>query len=128
MKNNESMEMYLETILTLSSGSKNVHAIDVATEMNFSKPSVSRAMKLLKQNNYIEIDRGGAITLTELGRARAAKVYERHCILTKTFEMLGAPAKLAEEDACRIEHYISDELFDIIKKHVLSHAPMGSDK
>lgn len=128
MKNNESMEMYLETILKLAETSNNVHSIDVANEMNFSKPSVSRAMKLLKEQDFIKIDKSGAITLTEAGKERAAKVYERHCILTKIFEILGAPAKLAETDACRIEHYISDELFQIIKKHVESHMPPRSDK
>lgn len=118
MKNNESMEMYLETIYTLGKKNSTVHAIDVATALNYSKPSVSRAMKLLQSNNYITLNNSMDISLTEEGLAKAKKVYERHVVLTKTFINLGAPKELAEEDACRIEHFISDEMFEIIKGHL----------
>lgn len=118
MKNNESIEMYLETIFTLCKESNNVHAIDVANALGYSKPSVSRAMKILQNNEYITINSNGAITLTDIGLERAKKVYERHIVLTKIFMDFGAPRALAEEDACRIEHFISDEMFAIIKKHI----------
>lgn len=111
----ESGEMYLETILTLSRELSAVRSIDVVREMNFSKPSVSNAMKLLKEEGYILIDDKGYITLTENGIAIAEKIYERHTILTQMFISLGVSEETASEDACRIEHVISDETFEAIK-------------
>lgn len=113
----ESGEMYLETILMLSNKLEAVRSIDVVREMNFSKPSVSNAMKLLKEEGYILIDDRGYITLTEEGRAIAEKIYERHTTLTQMFLTLGVSRETAVEDACRIEHVISDEAFLAIKKH-----------
>lgn len=113
----ESGEMYLETILMLSNKLEAVRSIDVVREMNFSKPSVSNAMKLLKEEGYILIDDRGYITLTEEGHAIAEKIYERHTTLTQMFLTLGVSRETAVEDACRIEHVISDEAFLAIKKH-----------
>lgn len=113
----ESGEMYLETILMLSNKLEAVRSIDVVREMNFSKPSVSNAMKLLKEEGYILIDERGYITLTEEGRAIAEKIYERHTTLTQMFLTLGVSKETAVEDACRIEHVISDEAFLAIKNH-----------
>ncbi len=118
MKNNESMEMYLETIYLISKKGKKVHSIDIAKDMGFSKPSVSRAMKLLEKNNYIVFHQDGEIELTKEGLKRAGLVYEKHTILTSFLMSLGADNKLAEEDACRIEHIISDEMFQLIKNKV----------
>ena len=112
----ESAEMYLETILVLSHKLENVRSIDICKQMNYSKPSVSRAMKNLKNENYIEIDGNGYIELTEKGMAIAAKIYEKHKILTDYFVSLGVSEQTAEDDACKIEHVISDETFNIIKK------------
>lgn len=118
MKNNESMEMYLETIYLISKRGVKVHSIDVATEMGYSKPSISRAMKLLEKKEYIIFHQDGQLELTEAGLKRAEEVYEKHTILTKFFVSLGAEKKLAEDDACKIEHIISDDLFSIIKNKV----------
>ena len=118
MKNNESMEMYLETIYLISKKGKKVHSIDIAKDMGFSKPSVSRAMKLLEKNNYIVFHQDGEIELTKEGLKRASLVYEKHTILTSFLMSLGADNKLAEEDACIIEHIISDEMFQLIKNKV----------
>lgn len=115
MKIQESGEMYLETILILKSRTANVRAIDVAQEMNFSKPSVSRALGILKNNGYITIDGNGYISLTETGRATAEKIYERHTILTDLLKHIGVPDGVAQEDACRIEHHLSDRTFAAIK-------------
>jgi len=112
----ESAEMYLETILVLSNENKNVRSIDISRKMNFSKPSVSRAMKNLSTENYIHIDENGYITLLPKGMEIAKKIYEKHEMLTKYFTSIGVSAKVAEDDACRIEHVISDETFDAIKK------------
>ena len=112
----ESAEMYLETILILSKKIENVRSIDICKQMNYSKPSVSRAMKNLKNESYIEIDENGYIELTEKGMAIASKIYEKHKILTDYFISLGVSEKTAEDDACKIEHVISDETFNIIKK------------
>ncbi len=118
MKSNESMEMYLETIYLLSKSGKKVHSVDVATEMGYSKPSISRAMKLLEKKGYIIFHVDGQLELTKEGLALASLVYEKHTILTKFFMKLGASQKLAEEDACRVEHIISSELFNLIKENV----------
>ena len=114
----ESGEMYLETILILSRKLPQVRSIDVADEMGYSKPAVSRAMGILKNNGYIEIDRGGAISLTDSGRQLAESIYDRHQVLTKALQFLGVDEKTAAVDACRIEHYISEETFAAIKEHV----------
>ncbi len=117
----ESGEMYLETILVLSQKKKAVRSIDVAEEMSFSKPSVSRAMGILKSNGYIEIDTLGHITLTDLGKAAAERIYERHRILSEILMRLGVDEKTATEDACKMEHYISDTSFAAIKEHLKTH-------
>ncbi len=114
----ESGQMYLETILILSETNSKVRSIDVAKYRNYSKPSVSRAVNLLKKEEYIEIDDEGNITLTPNGRELAQKIYERHRILQKVLQNLGVPEETAEEDACRIEHVISEESFEAIKNHI----------
>lgn len=114
----ESGEMYLETILVLQDELRIVRSIDVAERMEFSKASVSRAMKILKNDGYIDIERTGNILLTEEGERIAKKIYERHQVLTAYLKSIGVDAKVAEDDACRIEHVISDESFDAIKKLV----------
>ena len=119
MKLHESGEMYLETILVLSKQSPYVRAIDISAHMGFSKPSVSRGLGILKRNGYITVDRGGAIELTETGLAAAEKIYERHLTLTKALTLLGVDEETAAEDACRIEHYISDVSFRAVRDHVL---------
>ena len=118
MKLQESGEMYLETILVLSEKSRYVRSIDIAEHMNYSKPSVSRAMKTLRENGYLEVDGNGFITLTETGLSVAEKIYERHHILSQALVTLGVPADVAVEDACRIEHVISDKSFQAIKKKI----------
>ena len=123
MKLQESGEMYLETILLLSRRLNSVHSIDIAEEMNFSKPSVSRAINLLKDNGYLLMAKDGELTLTESGRNVAEKIYERHTVLSQVLERLGVPADIAAEDACRIEHAISDVSFEAVKKHIRQHTP-----
>ena len=113
----ESGEMYLETILLLSRTMGHVRAIDVGEHMGYSKPSVSRAMGLLKQGEYITVSPDGFISLTEAGREIAEKIYERHTLLTKFLIALGVDEETASEDACRIEHTISDASFEAIKRH-----------
>ena len=118
----ESGEMYLETILVLTrEKNREVHSLDVAEYMNYSKPSVSRAVGLLKKGGYLEVPKDGALTLTEAGREIAEKIYERHTLLTGFFTMLGVDKEIAAEDACKIEHDISDESFEAIKNHVREH-------
>lgn len=112
----ESGEMYIETIHVLSKTNKYVRAIDVGTQMGFSKPSVSRAMKLLKEGGYILIDDAGSITLTPAGLEIANKIYERHTVLSDFLIKIGVPESIATEDACRIEHHISDESLQAIKR------------
>ena len=113
----ESGEIYLETILRLGENGRDVRSIDIADYMNFSKPSVSRAVGLLKKDGYILVDGKGYITFTEEGRRRAEKIYERHKLLTEFFITLGVDPEIAAEDACRLEHVISDVTFEAIKKH-----------
>ena len=113
----ESGEMYLETILVLSKKGAPVRSLDVAKQLNVSKPSVSRAMGILKNGNYIEIDEQGYITLTTEGSKIAKKIYERHIVISELLMELGVDMKTAEEDACRIEHVISDKTFKALKKH-----------
>lgn len=113
----ESGEMYLETIYVLSQKIGSVRSLDVAEYMNYSKPSISRAMGLLKNGNYILIDAGGYITLTESGLEIAKKIYERHTVITRLLMMLGVDEETAAEDACKIEHDISEKSFEAIKNH-----------
>ena len=120
----ESGEMYLETILVLTSQSPHVRAIDVGEYMGYSKPSVSRAMGLLKSGGYIKVDENGFITLLEPGREVAVMIYERHTLLTQFLTRLGVSPEVAAEDACKLEHVISDESFQAIKKH----AHLGVEK
>ena len=118
MSMQESGEMYLETILILSQGSSFVRAVDVGEYMGYSKPSVSRALGLLKASGHILVDKSGAITLTPSGLATAEMIYERHRLLTKFLAELGVDEAIAAEDACRIEHVISQESFEAIKEHI----------
>ena len=113
----ESGEMYLETVLVLSKKNSIVRSIDVAEHMGVTKPSVSRAVGLLRDGGYLLMDKSGYLSLTPLGEEIAAKVYERHKILTDFFVRLGVSETVASEDACKIEHHISDEVFEAIKKH-----------
>ena len=114
----ESGEMYLETIHILSQKSPNVRSIDVGAYMGYSKPSVSRAIGLLKKEGLVVTDEQGYLKLTESGEKRAEIIYERHMLLSRLLMNIGVDKETAEEDACRIEHYISEKTFDAIKKHV----------
>lgn len=114
----ESGEMYLETILILSRKNGAVRSIDISEYMGYSKPSVSRAMGLLRSDGYIIVDGGGYIALTESGRKIAEKIYERHTVLAQALKMLGVTEPAATADACKIEHDISDESFEAIKRHL----------
>ncbi len=115
----ESGENYLETILILANRNGNVRSIDIARELNFSKPSVSRAVGVLKENGYININEDGYITFTDEGRSMADRIYERHNILTGFLQKIAKVSpQTAEEDACRIEHYISEETFQGIKEYM----------
>ena len=113
----ESGEMYLETILILSRKNKIVRSLDVAEYMGFSKPSVSRAVGLLKSGGYLVMDGNGHLSLTDAGRDVAEKIYSRHTLLTQYLMQLGVSAETAAEDACKIEHDISDESFNAIRRH-----------
>ena len=114
----ESGEMYLETILILSRTKGQVRSIDIVDYMSFSKPSVSRAVGLLKSGGYILVDPEGYITLTDAGREVAEKISERHTTLTELLTRLGVDPDVAAEDACRMEHTISDESFEALKRHM----------
>ena len=118
MKIQESAENYLETILVLHKRKGVVRSIDIANEMNFSKPSVSVAMKNLRLGGYIKVDDDGSITLLDKGREIAEKIYERHTLLSEWLTTMGVDPEIAAEDACRIEHVISNETFDALKRHV----------
>lgn len=119
MRTRESEEMYLETIFLLKSKKPCVRSIDVVEELGYAKSSVSRGVNLLVKKGYITMDRvSGDIEFTETGRVKARNIYDRHKVLTKALEKIGADSNTAEENACRIEHVISDGLFDIIKKYV----------
>ncbi len=120
-RSNESIEDYLETILSLQKKLGQVRSIDIANEMNFSKPSVSVAMKNLRERNYIEVDHSGYITLTDHGKKQAEDVLEKHTILTNWLVSLGVDKRTAQEDACRMEHDISDESFSAIKRHITNN-------
>ena len=113
----ESGEMYLETIHVLSKKSGSVRSVDVGEYMGYSKPSVSRAIGLLKSGGYVNVDDSGALTLTEAGLEVAEKIYERHTIITEFLMSLGVTPETAAEDACKIEHHLSDESFNALKEH-----------
>ena len=114
----ESAEMYLETIYRLSMEQHSVRSIDVAESLNYSRASVSRAVGLLKKDGYLEMDEDGFLNLTELGKSTAEKIYERHMILTAALKALGVDEESAAEDACRIEHVISDKSLAAVKAHM----------
>lgn len=118
MSIHESGEMYLETIYTLSASGKKVRSVDVSEHMGYSRPSVSRAVGVLKKGGYLVVDGDGFLALTDQGRAVAQKIYERHTVLSRMLIALGVSEKVAQDDACRIEHAISDETFEAIKRHV----------
>jgi len=117
MRLQESGEMYIETIYILSQRQSVVRAIDVGEYMGFSKPSVSRALGLLKNGGYVVAEKDGSLSLTDAGREVAVKMYERHTMLTEFLVSLGVDAAVAAEDACRMEHVLSDESFEAIKRH-----------
>lgn len=114
----ESGEMYLETIYVLSLQSRSVRSIDVAEHLGYSKPSVSRAVGLLKKDGLLLMDEFGYLKLTEAGEEKAKRIYERHTVLSMLLIRLGVDEETATEDACRIEHYISDRSFEAIKAHL----------
>lgn len=116
MSLHESGEMYLETIYVLSQKSSFIRSIDVVNEMGFSKPSVSRAVGLLRKSGYISVDDDGGITLTETGLEIAQKIYDRHTMISRLLVHLGVDEETAAADACKMEHAISDESFDAIKR------------
>ena len=117
MSLHESGQMYLESILVLQRKNGAVRSIDIVEHMGYSKPSVSRAVGILKADEYIIVDKNGYITLTEKGKIEAEKIYERHGIISKFLMDLGVSEETATEDACKIEHVISDESINAIKKH-----------
>jgi Mn-dependent DtxR family transcriptional regulator len=121
MSIHESGENYLETILLLSKKKSEVRSIDIVNELNLSRPSVSRAMSILKNDGLITIDSGGFITLSAEGLAIAERIYERHHIITDVLIRLGVPEEIAAQDACKIEHDLSDESFECIKKHIAQY-------
>ena len=112
----ESGEMYLETIYLLSQKGDCVRSIDVGEKMGYSKPSVSRAIGILRRGGYISVDKSGYISLTDAGREHAEKIFERHTIISQFLESLGVDSEIAAEDACKMEHIISDESFMAIKR------------
>lgn len=114
----ESGEMYLETVYILSKKSESIRSIDICEHMGYSKPSVSRAVGLLKNGGYVTVDEKGYITLTNEGKSVAEKMFERHTMLTDFLVKLGVDKDIASEDACKIEHHISEESFEAIKRHV----------
>ena len=118
MKIQESAEDYLEAILAIREKKGTVRSIDVAHHLNYSKPSVSRAMSLLRENGYVSMDRDGLLTLTDAGMEIASRIYERHRLLTEWLTALGVSPEVAAEDACRIEHDISEETFSRLKAHI----------
>ena len=117
----ESGEMYLETIHVLSKESTGVRSVDIGAHMGYSKPSVSRAVGLLKSGGFINVDKDGYITLTNSGKEIAEKIYDRHTTLTKLLMLLGVDKQTATEDACKLEHNLSDESFAAIKAHLLKY-------
>lgn len=122
MKIQESAENYLEAILMIGQRQSYVRSIDIAVELEVSKPSVSVAMKNLRENGYIKMDSDGHITLTEAGQKIADTMYERHTLLSKWLIQLGVDEKTAVNDACKMEHVLSPETFSAIKRHVMEHS------
>ena len=116
MKYRESEEMYLETILLLKKKKACVHSVDIANELEYSRPSVSRAVGLLQKSGYITMAQSGEIELTDVGYLKAIDIYERHRLITEALIVMGAEETVAEENACRIEHVISEELMETLKK------------
>lgn len=127
MKIQESAENYLETILMLAREHSYVRSIDIANELSFSKPSVSVAMKNLRENGFILVDEQGHITLTPSGQVIADTMYERHTMLSNWLIYLGVDSKTAAEDACRMEHVLSTETFDAIKRHITQGHELPED-
>ena len=120
MRSRESEEMYLETILVIKNRKGIVHSVDIVEELNYAKSSVSRGVNLLVQKGYITMDHTGELNFTEKGKAKADNIYDRHQVLTKCLEIMGVEPKPAEENACRIEHVISEDVFETIKNYVKS--------
>ena len=118
MKYRESEEMYLETILLLKKQKACVHSVDIANELAYSRPSVSRAVGLLQKSGYITMAQSGEIELTDVGYQKAMDIYERHRVITKVLVKLGANEEVAEENACRVEHVITDELMQVLKNYL----------
>ena len=127
MKIQESAENYLEAILVLLQKNGQVRSIDVAHYTGFSKPSISRAVGLLRDNGYVSIDQNGLLGLTEAGLKIAETIYERHTVLTDLLTKLGVSPETAAEDACRIEHVISAETFDKLKEHVRKYGALAGE-
>ena len=124
MNVHESGEMYLEAIFVLQRKNGFVRSVDVGDYLGYSKPSVSRAMGLLRKGGLITVERDGGLHLTQEGRELAEKIYERHTVLSRVLIGLGVPEEIAVEDACKIEHDISDVTFEIIKQHIAKHGGM----
>ena len=122
MRLQESGEMYLESIYVLSRSQATVRSIDISEYMGYSKPSVSRAVNLLKNGGYITMDKDNLITLTESGLEIAQKIFDRHTLIANLLIRLGVSEKTAAEDACKMEHAISDESFEAIRKHMIEHS------
>ena len=125
MEIHQSAEDYLECILKLSKQRPVVRSIDIANDMNYSKPSISVAMKNLRLNGYINVDESGFITLTDSGMEIASNIYDRHLILKKWLEFLGISPETAEQDACKIEHTLSKETYTALRKHIIEE--MGEE-
>ena len=121
MSIHESGEMYLEAILVLSQRNGFVRSIDVSEYLGYSKPSVSRAVGILKKGNYILVEKDGSLSLTESGKEIAEKIFERHTVLSRLLVALGVSEETAAADACKLEHAISDESFEAIKRHMADH-------
>ena len=122
MRLQESGEMYLESIYVLSKSQGTVRSIDISEYMGYSKPSVSRAVNLLKNGGYITMNKDNLITLTESGLEIAQKIFDRHTLIANLLIRLGVPEKIAAEDACKMEHAISDESFEAIRRHMIEHS------
>ena len=122
MRLQESGEMYLESIYVLSKSQGTVRSIDISEYMGYSKPSVSRAVSLLKNGGYITMDKDNLISLTESGLEIAQKIFDRHTLIANLLIRLGVSEKVAAEDACKMEHAISDESFEAIRKHMIEHS------
>lgn len=118
MKYRESEEMYLETILLMNKDGKPIRSIDIASELNYSRASVSIALKKLVDKGYVNVNSLGYVILTEEGEEKANNIYERHCIITKVLMDLGASKELAEDNACNIEHVVTDELIEVLKQYI----------